>query len=91
MSSEEELRAQIARLNAALESLTATVVERDATIARLEHKYSRLVRLENTMATSRASSRSFTSITRATFFGAAAPMTPARTPRAGRRQSPPTT
>jgi hypothetical protein len=46
MSTEEELKAQIARLNSALDSLTTKVVERDATIERLEHRYTRLVRLE---------------------------------------------
>jgi len=45
----------------------------------------------DTMVTSRTSSRSCTSTTRATSCGAAAPMTPARAPRAGLRQSPPTT
>ena len=46
MSTEEELKAQIAHLNSALDSLTTKVVERDATIERLEHRYTRLVRLE---------------------------------------------
>jgi predicted NAD/FAD-dependent oxidoreductase len=46
MHTEEELKAQVARLNAAFDSLTTKVVERDATIERLEHRYTRLVRLE---------------------------------------------
>jgi multidrug resistance efflux pump len=90
MPTEEEPKAQIAKLNAALDSLTATVVERDATIARLEQKYLRLVRLENAMVTSKPQV-ACTSITRATSCGAAAPMTRRGPPRAGRRQSPPTT
>jgi len=45
----------------------------------------------DTMVILRALSRSCTSTTRATSCGAAAPMTPARAPRAGPRPSPPTT
>jgi hypothetical protein len=46
MSDEEELRAQIAKLNSALDSLTVKVAERDAVIEQITHQYTRLVRLE---------------------------------------------
>lgn len=43
---EAELLAQIERLNAAVDHLTAKAERDAATIAQLEHKYTRLVRLE---------------------------------------------
>ena len=46
MPTEEELKAQIERLNSALDSLTTKVAEKDAVIAQLERRYTRLVRLE---------------------------------------------
>jgi hypothetical protein len=46
MLSEQELLEQIARLNATVETLTTKSAEKDATIAQLEQKYSRLMRLE---------------------------------------------
>ena len=44
--SEVDLKIQIAKLLATVDSLTAKVAEKDAIIAQIEHRYTRLTRLE---------------------------------------------